>query len=207
MMLFHIFPYRWNHIGREPYIRIYHQMIKAAFLHGQAYGTVVATAIPRIVLMKVLYLETTLNMLSDVLVALHVLLEFLPGWLFAKRNKRYELAHSKYKHIMNVPCLSGCFMFLRMSTLKETGLFDERYFMYAEDFDLTRRIHRKYKTLFFPQVSIYHKFSRGSHRSLRLFFAHTTSMVRYFFKYGWFYDNERRHFNHRILEEIKQMQG
>jgi hypothetical protein len=52
-------------------------MIKAAFLHGQAYGTVVATAIPRIVLMKVLYLETTLNMLSDVLVALHVLLEFL----------------------------------------------------------------------------------------------------------------------------------
>jgi GT2 family glycosyltransferase len=79
--------------------------------------------------------------------------------------------------------------------------------MYAEDFDLTRRIHRKYKTLFFPPVSIYHKFSRGSHRSLRLFFAHTTSMVRYFFKYGWFYDNERRHFNHRILEEIKQMQG
>lgn len=132
---------------------------------------------------------------------------FLPGWMFARRNKRYELAHSEYKLIMNVPCLSGCFMFLRISTLKETGLFDERYFMYAEDFDLTRRIHRKYKTLFFPPVSIYHKFSRGSHRSLRLFFAHTTSMVRYFFKYGWFYDNERRHFNHRILEEIKQMQG
>ena len=132
---------------------------------------------------------------------------FLPEWMFSHRNKRYELAHSEYKHIMNVPCLSGCFMFLRMSALKDVGLFDERYFMYAEDFDLTRRIHRKYKTLFFPQVSIYHKFSRGSHRSLRLFFAHTTSMVRYFFKYGWFYDNERRHFNHRILEEIKQMQG
>lgn len=26
-------------------------------------------------------------------------------------------------------------MFLRIGTLKETGLFDERYFMYAEDID------------------------------------------------------------------------
>ena len=129
----------------------------------------------------------------------------LPGWMFTKRNKRYELLHSGYKYIMNVPCLSGCFMYLRMSTLKETGLFDERYFMYAEDFDLTRRIHRKYETLFFPQVSIYHKFSRGSHRSLRLFLAHTTSMVRYFCKFGWFYDSERYQFNRRILDKIKEM--
>lgn len=131
---------------------------------------------------------------------------FLPECMFSKRNKRYELAHSGYKYIMNVPCLSGCFMFLRTSTLKETGLFDERFFMYAEDFDLTRRIHRTFRTLFFPQVSIYHKFSRGSHRSLRLFIAHTMSMIRYFNKYGWFYDNERHRFNREILNDIKKVQ-
>lgn len=128
---------------------------------------------------------------------------FLPEWMFSKRNKRYELLHSKYKDIMNVPCLSGCFMFLRMSTLQEVGLFDERYFMYAEDFDLTRRIHRQFQTLFYPHVSVYHKFSRGSHRSLRLFFAHTMSMIRYFNKFGWIYDSERRKFNRQILKDIK----
>lgn len=128
---------------------------------------------------------------------------FLPECMFAKRNKRYELAHSGYRFILNVPCLSGCFMFLRMRTLQEVGLFDERYFMYGEDFDLTRRIHRKYKTLFFPPVSIFHKFSRGSHRSIHLFFAHTISMIRYFNKFGWIYDSERRRFNRNILHEIK----
>ncbi|MBR4161862.1 MAG: glycosyltransferase [Bacteroidaceae bacterium] len=129
---------------------------------------------------------------------------FLPECMFYHRNKRYELAHSGYKSIMNVPCLSGCFMFLRTSTLHEVGLFDERYFMYAEDFDLTRRIHRKFKTLFFPSVAIYHKFSRGSHRSIRLFLAHTFSMVKYFNKFGWFYDSERRAFNKQILKEIEE---
>lgn len=128
---------------------------------------------------------------------------FLPEWMFSKRNKRYELAHSKYQDIMNVPCLSGCFMFFRMSTLQEVGLFDERYFMYAEDFDLTRRIHRSFQTLFYPHVSVFHKFSRGSHRSFRLFLAHTMSMIRYFNKFGWFYDGERRQFNRQILKDIK----
>lgn len=128
---------------------------------------------------------------------------FLPEWMFTLRNRRYELAHSGYNNIMDVPCLSGCFMFLRTSTLREVGVFDERYFMYGEDYDLTRRIHRKYKTLFFPNATIYHKFSRGSHRSLRLFLAHTVSMIKYFNKFGWFYDSERKNFNKRILQEIK----
>lgn len=131
---------------------------------------------------------------------------FLPECMFRKRNKRYELAQSGYRLTMNVPCLSGCFMFFRVSTLQEIGLFDERYFMYAEDFDLTRRIHRKFKTLFYPQVSIYHKFSRGSHRSFRLFLTHTISMMRYFNKFGWFYDSERRRFNRDILREITNAQ-
>lgn len=131
---------------------------------------------------------------------------FLPECMFAKRNRRYELAHSGYKTMLNVPCLSGCFMFLRINALYDIGLFDERYFMYAEDFDLTRRIHRKYRTLFFPQVSIFHTFNRGSHRSFRLFLAHTVSMIRYFNKFGWIYDSERRKFNRNILKEIKETQ-
>lgn len=37
------------------------------------------------------------------------------------------LKFTGYNTIMNVPILSGCFMFLRVSALKEIGLFDERF--------------------------------------------------------------------------------
>ena len=52
-----------------------------------------------------------------------------------KRNERYELRFTGYKNIANIPSLSGCFMFLRTSVLKDVGLFDENIFMYLEDTD------------------------------------------------------------------------
>ncbi len=53
-----------------------------------------------------------------------------------KHNHHYELRASRYKNIMNVPNLSGCFMFLRTSCLDDVELFNENIFMYLEDFDL-----------------------------------------------------------------------
>lgn len=128
---------------------------------------------------------------------------FLPKRLIAKRNSRFELRHSGYDKTMNVPYLSGCFMFLRISALRSEGIFDERFFMYIEDTDLTRRLHAKYKTLFYPSVSIYHRFSRLSYHKWRLSLIHMSSVVKYFNKWGWIYDGERRRFNKRILKEIK----
>ena len=66
-------------------------------------------------------------------------------------NTKFELRFSEYDKITNVLYLSGCFMLLRVSALKEVGLFDEGYFMYPEDIDLTSRIHTKYKTIFYPK--------------------------------------------------------
>jgi len=39
-----------------------------------------------------------------------------------------------------VDVLNGACMLLRKSVLKETGLFDERFFMYGHDIDLSYRI-------------------------------------------------------------------
>lgn len=132
---------------------------------------------------------------------------FLPARIVSKHNDKFELRHTNYTMTLNVPYLSGCFMFFRMSALQEVGLFDEHFFMYAEDIDITRRIHRKYKTLFFPEVSIYHKFNRASHRSLRLFRIHLVNIIKYFNKWGWVYDNERRTFNKRLLAEIEELKN
>lgn len=154
---------------------------------------------------KVLFLNGSVQFLAKLLpTPLDLFCRFfMPATLFLKRNERFELRHSGYDKEMNVPYLSGCFMFLRMSALKDVGLFDERFFMYIEDTDLTRRLHAKYKTLFYPEVYIYHRFSRLSYHKWSLSIAHMVSVVKYFNKWGWFYDRKRRHFNKRLLKELK----
>ena len=79
-----------------------------------------------------------------------ILRRFLPAGFLKSSRERFELRFTGYDREMNVPFLSGCFMFLRIGTLKETGLFDERYFMYAEDIDFSRRIHRITRTVYCP---------------------------------------------------------
>ena len=77
-------------------------------------------------------------------------------------NKRYELHSFGYDKIMNVPNLSGCFMFLRTEALKKVGLFDENIFMYLEDIDLNRRIHTKYNTIYYPDATVIHEQQKES---------------------------------------------
>lgn len=120
-----------------------------------------------------------------------------------KKNDRYVLKESGYNKIMNPPCLSGCFMFLRNSALKENDIFfDDRFFMYFEDFDLIRRLHRVGKTIFYPDVSIIHDHAKESYKSKKMLMVHIKSAIKYFNKYGWFIDKERRLMNMQILKEL-----
>jgi GT2 family glycosyltransferase len=119
-----------------------------------------------------------------------------------KRNEVYELRFTGYDKIMEVPYLSGCFMFIRTEVLKKVGLFDERFFMYLEDTDLSRRIHRVAKTVYYPYVYIYHEYGKGSYKSLKLLYYHIKSAIKYFNKYGWFFDKEREEINRKILEKL-----
>ena len=119
-----------------------------------------------------------------------------------KRNEIYELRFTGYDKIMEVPYLSGCFMFIRTAVLKKVGLFDERFFMYLEDTDLSRRIHRVAKTIYYPYVHIYHEYGKGSYKSLKLLYYHIKSAIKYFNKYGWFFDKERQEINKRILKKL-----
>jgi len=120
---------------------------------------------------------------------------FLPSWMMAKRNERYELRDMDLERPINAPYLSGCFMFLRTKAAVEAGLFDERYFMYPEDIDLTRSIHRNYLTLYYPKWTIEHAHTRSSYKNIHMLWVHIQNMCRYFNKYGWFFDRERYTFN------------
>lgn len=120
---------------------------------------------------------------------------FLPAWMMARRNKRYELRDLDLNRPINAPYLSGCFMFLRTKAAVESGLFDERYFMYPEDIDLTRTIHRHYLTLYYPQWTIVHAHAQASYKNRHMLKIHIQNMCRYFNKWGWCFDSERRTFN------------
>ena len=123
--------------------------------------------------------------------------------IFRTNNDRYTLAGFGYDRIIDPPCLSGCFMFLRVDALREHDLrFDERFFMYCEDFDLIRRLHRIGKTVYYPAVSVVHTNSKASYRNGRMLAAHIVSACKYFNKYGWFRDAERDRMNRKILEEL-----
>jgi GT2 family glycosyltransferase len=121
-----------------------------------------------------------------------------------RENYRYELRFSGYNKIMDVPFLSGCFMFLRTEVLKKVGLFDEQFFLYTEDTDLSRRIHKHYRTVYYPEATIYHYHQRGSYRNFWLMWCNVKSAVRYFNKWGWTNDREREFFNHRTMQQFAE---
>ena len=120
-----------------------------------------------------------------------------------RRNNIFELRFTGYDKIMEVPYLSGCFMFLNLQAIKKVGLFDEGIFMYGEETDLCRRIiGGGYKTIFYPKVNIFHHFAKGSHTSLKLTKIGIQSAIYYFNKWGWFYDKERKKINSEALNKL-----
>lgn len=160
-----------------------------------------------LVMPKVLYPDGRLQPLCRLLPT--------PATLFSRRflgfNRRwinrinhwYEMHFSGYNKIMDVPFLSGCFMFIRTESLRKVGLFDERIFLYTEDTDLTRRIHKYYRTVFFPQVTIYHHHEKASYKNAKRLFQHTRSAITYFNKWGWFRDEERELINQRVSNLVQ----
>lgn len=127
---------------------------------------------------------------------------FLPQKITKKSNERFQLKFADYNKIMDVPYLSGCFMFFRVEALKKVGLFDERFFMYPEDIDITRRIHSYYRTVYYPLVSIVHDHAAESYHSKKMLKIHIQNMIKYFNKWGWIFDKERRQVNKRILKTL-----
>lgn len=127
---------------------------------------------------------------------------FLPASLTRRRMDRYLLKAHNHDMPLNSPYLLGSFMMFRMEALRQCGLFDERFFMYPEDIDITRRLHRRWRTLYWPGVEIIHDHAAASRHSLRMLWIHLSNMARYFNKYGWLRDPERTLLNSRLLSSL-----
>lgn len=122
-----------------------------------------------------------------------------------KINHRYELNGLPQDLLIDSPTISGCFLFVRTELLRTVGAFDERYFMYMEDVDLVRRLGDKARVVYEPRVSVTHAYAKGSYQNRTLLLYHVTSAVRYFNKWGWWFDSVRRERNAKILSLLQKM--
>lgn len=123
---------------------------------------------------------------------------FIPGFLkpFLKNElDSYLLLHKDYSKPMNIANLPGCFMFVRADLLRAIGGFDENFFLYVEDVDLTRRLHEVSVTLYYPAIVIKHHLAQGSYKFSKLVLFHIQSAIYYFNKWGWFDDTSRVEIN------------
>jgi len=93
----------------------------------------------------------------------------------SKRFNQYHLGYIEEDTISEVDVLAGCFMFCRKSVLDEVGSFDEQYFMYGEDIDLSYQIKKAgYENIYFPETTVIHykgeSTKKGSMNYVRMFY-------------------------------------
>ena len=114
---------------------------------------------------------------------------FLPGnlhKLFTNRLASYEMRdlHDDQTN-KDIPIGSGCCMLSRSSVLAAVHGFDERYFLYFEDFDLSLRIRQQGRIAYLPTMKIIH----GGGYAARKGFSHVRMFVRsailFFSIHGW----------------------
>jgi GT2 family glycosyltransferase len=114
---------------------------------------------------------------------------FLPDWLKPTWLKRYDrwyvMADQNYQEIFPAPYLSGCCMLIRSAAFCHVGGFDERYFLYLEDADLTRSLAHEGRCVHLPVAGVMHGWGRGNYRDVRLMAVNFVSAWHYFRKWGW----------------------
>jgi len=106
-----------------------------------------------------------------------------PFWL-KKYDQWYVMRDKDYDSIFDVPYLSGCCMVIRTKAFVAIGGFDERYFLYLEDADITRTLSTTGRCVHFSRASVVHNWGRGNYKSFRLLFINLISAYRYFLKWG-----------------------
>jgi len=114
---------------------------------------------------------------------------FFPAWLKPSWLKRYDewyvMADQNYEEVFEAPYLSGCCMLIRSEAFLRVCGFDERYFLYLEDADLTRSLASDGRCVHLPVAVVVHGWGRGNYRNLGLMAVNLASAWHYFCKWGW----------------------
>ena len=111
----------------------------------------------------------------------------------ASLQARYQaaLAHYEARDLCSgdqptpVTLASGCFMLMRGASYTEVGGFDERYFLYFEDFDLSLRLAASGALHYLPTMGIVHHGGYAARKGWRHIVMFLRSGIRFFSDHGW----------------------
>lgn len=107
----------------------------------------------------------------------------------SKTFARYYMGHLAEKETQIVDALAGACMFVRKELVEKIGGFDEQFFMYAEDIDLSYRLQRTgFKNLYFPHCTIIHfkgESTRKDRKYVQFFYKAMIQFVRKHFGKNW----------------------
>ena len=114
---------------------------------------------------------------------------FAPGFirrLFRRQLDEYEIRDlCSGEEQVEVDIASGCFMLVRSSALRAVGGFNEDFFLYFEDFDLSLRLRRQGRLVFNPAMRVVHHGGYAASKGLRHVRYFMSSGLRFFNLHGW----------------------
>lgn len=112
-----------------------------------------------------------------------------PIWPRNPFTRRYHLADWDRSTERRVDWISGAAFLLRRAALEDVGPLDERFFLYAEEVDLLKRLREAgWEIVFTPSLEVVHERGVSTGRSRRMHLIHAESVYRYFEKHhahGW----------------------
>ena len=118
---------------------------------------------------------------------------FSPLWLQSTLKfvvDNFEMRDCDYeKPIHPIEYPTGCFMFFRTEPLKAIGGFDPDFFLHYEDADIGRRMLKRARVVYVPQVRVVHQWARDTHRSLKAKLITVRSGFLYWRKWGGFFSS------------------
>lgn len=92
-----------------------------------------------------------------------------------------EVDHGQYDKVEEVAFASGCCMLVKKEVFEKIGMFDDRYFLYYEDSDLSQRVKKSgYKIVYNPKAILWHKnagSAGGSGSSLQDYYISRNRML------------------------------
>lgn len=103
---------------------------------------------------------------------------------FSKYRTPYTRSNENLLNPTLIEISTGCFMLCRTAELKKTGGFDDNFFLYFEDFDLSLRLRKYGKLIYHPGTHVKHFWHRDSKKSRKLFFIQIKSMLRFYRKWA-----------------------
>ena len=100
-------------------------------------------------------------------------------------ERRYLMLDRDLSLPQEIDFCTGCFFVIRTEVFQKIGGFDESYFMYVEDADITREAQRCGRVMYVPVTAVTHAWHRDANRKWKNFWMQIRSMLHYWRKWGF----------------------